>query len=250
MFHAATNTSANGSRMSLRAILPAAALILIATGTCCPAQEQVALLASPDLLPHSDIEPSISGSGRVDPDTTIVQASAPVIVLHNSVHLRGPLWHSAFVEGGQTSIRPTLPYERCHCYSADGGNGTFVYHVTDNLGLAADGSRISTGGADRPVNLTQYLFGPQGSFLVGNHVLVFSHILLGKADVESQTNEGRTLSNTALAMGWGAGVDVVVNHDTSLRLAQVDSFVNMLPHSIVRQSDLRLTFGVVFRFGR
>lgn len=236
--------------MSLWAFLPAAALFLIAGGICCPAQEQVALLAAPDLLPHSDFEPSIGGSGLVDPAAANVQASIPEIVLRSPVHVRGPLWHTAFVEGGQTSIRPTMSYEICHCYSADGGNGTFVYHLTDNLGMAADGSRISAGSVDQPVILTQYVFGPQVSGLVGNHILAFSHILLGKADVEVQTNQGRTFSTSALAVGWGAGVDVVVNRDTSLRLAQVDNFVNMLPRSIVRQSNLRLTFGVVFRFGR
>jgi len=251
MLFETTFASACGrSRMRLRAVLPAAALFVTAGVPCCPAQDQVALVATADLPPYSDMEASISGSGLADPAAASVQASAPVMVVHNPVHLRGPLWHTAFVEGGQTSIRPTMPYARCHCYSADGGNGAFVYHLTDNLGLAADGSRISAGPADQPVNLTRYLFGPQASTLIGSHILVFGHVLLGKADVEGQTSQGRPFSNTAVAMGWGTGVDVVVNRDTSLRLAQVDNFVNMLPRSIVRQSDLRLTFGVVFRFGR
>ncbi len=252
MFLETTLASArNRSRSGVRPMLGAAALFLIASGACCHAQEEEAVLMTPDLFAHSEWEPSISGSRLADPVRATVQASPiPVIVLQHAAHLRGPLWHTAFVEGGQTSIRSTMPYERCHCYSADGGNGAFVYHLTDNLGLAADGSRISAGATDQPVNLTQYLFGPQASALFGTHVVAFGHVMAGKADVEGQTNVGRTFSNTALALGWGAGVDVVVNRDTSLRLAQVDNFINMLPHSIVRQSDLRLTFGVVFRFGR
>jgi hypothetical protein len=226
-------------------------LILLAYSAPSRAQAEEAQFTTPDLFAHSDTKPSMLGSGLVDPAQANVQGSQiPLIVLHNPVHLRGPLWHTAFVEGGQTPIRPTMPYEKCRCNTADGGNGAFVYHLTDHLGLAADGSRISAGSADQPVNLTSYLFGPQASALIGTHILAFGHILLGKADVEGQTSEGRAFSHSAPAMGWGGGVDVVVNRDTSLRLAQVDNFVNLLPHSIVRQSDVRLTFGVVFRFGR
>jgi hypothetical protein len=235
--------------------LPLAALLLFAACTC-PAQVQEALLTTPDLIPHTDMEPSIGGSGLIDPaaatvrTTSSLPSAAPAIVLHNPVHLRGPLWHTADVEGGQTSIRPAMPYEKCHCFSSDGGNGAFAFYLTDHLGVAADGSRISAGSPGLPVNLTSYLFGPQASALIGRHVLPFGHLLLGKTDVDGQNDQGRPFSTSSVAMGWGGGVDVVVNRDASLRLAQVDTFINLLPHSIVRQNNVRLTFGVVFRFGR
>ena len=239
---------------------PLALTLTVLLLAACPysrAQVEEALLTTPDLIPHTDIELSIGASGLVDPAAATIRATSnmaaaatPEIVLHNPAHLRGPLWHTAFVEGGQTSIRPTMPYEKCHCFSSDGGNGTFVYHVTDHLGLAADGSRFSAGSPDQPVNLTSYLFGPQASTLIARHILPFGHFLLGKTDVEGQNTEGRAYSVSSVAMGWGGGVDVIVNRDTSLRLAQVDNFINLLPHPIVRQNNLRLTFGVVFRFGR
>ena len=100
------------------------------------------------------------------------------------------------------------------------------------------------------MNLTSYLFGPQASALIGHHILPFGHFLLGKADVKGQSAQGRPYSASPVAMGWGGGVDVVVDRDTSLRLAEVDNFINLLPHTIVRQNNFRLTFGVVFRFGR
>lgn len=246
----------NPLSLTHQAVLPATALLLFAGCTCCRAQVEEAMLTTPDLMAHTDMEPSIGGSGLVDPAAATVRAAstvpatAPAIVLHNPVHLRGPLWHTVDVEGGQTSIRPFLPYEKCHCFSSDGGNGALAFFLTDHLGVAADGWRISAGSADQPVNLTSYLFGPQASALIGRHVLPFGHFLLGKADVEGQSAQGRPYSASSVAMGWGGGVDVVVNRDTSLRLAQVDNFINLLPHPIVRQNNLRLTFGVVFRFGR
>lgn len=236
----------------LYALIPAAALLLLSHAIPCRAQVEEALLTAPDLFAHADIDPSINGAGPGLIDSAAnLQAATPAILLRNPVHLRGPLWHTADVEGGQTSIRPTMPYEKCHCYTADGGNGSMVYHLTDHLGIAADGSRVSAGSPEQPVNLTSYLFGPQASILIGNHILPFGHILLGKADIEGQTNQGRPFSTSSVAMSWGGGVDVVLNRDTSLRLAQVDNFVSTLPHSIApRPNNVRLTFGVVFRFGR
>jgi hypothetical protein len=251
IFPSTPNASAT---LGLRAILPAALVlfsVLIAACAPCRAQVEEAQLVTPDFIAHSDIEPSIAGSGIIDPAAANVQAPAPVLFLHNPLRRRGPLWHTADVEGGQTSIRPTLSYEQCRCFSADGGNGEFVYHLTDRFGLAADGSRFSAGSPDQPVNMTSYLFGPPASFLVGRHILPYGHVLLGKTDLEGQTLQGKPLSTSSFALGCGAGVDLVLNRDTSLRLAQVDSFVNTLPHALsARQGNIRLTFGVVFRFGR
>ena len=244
------------SRNRLAASVLAVAGLLVGCGACCRAQVQEALVTAPDLIAHPEIEPSVGGSGVVDPATATVRASStvpaalPAIVLHNAVRLRGPLWHRADVEGGQISIRPFMPYEQCHCFSSDGGNGAFAYYVTDHLGVAAAGSRISAGSGEQPVNVTSYLFGPQASALIGHHIVPFGHILLGKTEVEAETVHGRPFSTCSVALGWGGGVDVVVNRDTSLRLAQVDNFINLLPHSIVGGNDLRLTFGMVFRFGR
>ncbi len=237
---------------TLRALIPAAMLLFLSAGASCLAQVEEARLTIPEIIAGREMEPSIPGLGRVDAPATNVQTAAiPAIVLHNPIHVRGPLWHTADVEGGQTTIRPTTPFVKCHCYSADGGNGAFSFYLTDHLGLAAEGSRITAGSPDQPVSLTSYLFGPQASALIGRHVLPFGHILIGKVDIEGQTAQGRTFSSSSVGIGWGGGVDLVLNRDTSFRLAQVDSFVNLLPHSInVRQSDLRLTFGVVFRFGR
>lgn len=259
MSHSASTTanipqnlrSPSSRRISVARMGGWVAAILLSCGISSHAQIEQALLTAPELFTHTDIEPSIAGSGQLDSAAANLQSTIPVIVLHNPVHLRGPLWHTADVEGGQTSIRPAMPFEKCHCYSADGGNGAFSFHLTDHLGLAAEGSRIAAGSPDRPVNLTSYLVGPQASALIGHHFLPFGHVLVGKIDVDGQTTLGRTFSSSSVAMGWGGGVDVVLNRDTSLRLAQVDSFVNVLPHSAnLRQSDLRLTFGVVFRFGR
>jgi hypothetical protein len=236
---------------SVRALLPLAALLFLAGAYPCAAQVEEALVTAPDLFAPAGVDASMAGSGLAAIPEASVQASAPAIALHNPVHLRGPLWHTADVEGGQTEIRPAAPYAQCRCFSADGGNGAFAYHLTDHFGVAANGSRMAAGSPDQPVNLTSYLFGPEASVMVGRHVVGFGHVLAGKTDLQGQDPGGRPFSSSSVAMGWGGGLDLVLNRDTSLRLAQVDSFLHLLPHSVhVRQSDLRLTFGVVFRFGR
>lgn len=163
----------------------------------------------------------------------------------------GPLWRVADVEGGYAAIRSTTPPTKCGCFSADGGNGSMVYHLTEYLGIAGDGSRVWAPSAsnDSGFNLTTYLFGPQVSTLVAEHLLAFGHFLLGKAQADGAQRGRGTASAGAFADAWGGGLDWVLSRDTSVRIAEIDEDVTHFQAGIAgRQRNLRLVFGVVFRF--
>ena len=165
--------------------------------------------------------------------------------------LHGPMWHIADVEGGYASIRSTASPLKCGCFTADGGNGSMVYHLTEYFGVAGDGARVWApgSGAQQGLNLTTYLGGPQVSTLLAGHLLPFGHFLLGKAQADGVASQRAVGSASAFADAWGGGVDLVVNHDTSVRLAEIDEeFTHFRDAVGPRQSNLRLVFGVVFHF--
>jgi len=166
--------------------------------------------------------------------------------------LHGPLWHMADVEGGYVSIRSTASPLKCGCFTADGGNGSLVYHLTDYFGVAGDGARVWTRGVgtQQGLNLTTYMAGPQVSALLLGHLLPFGHFLVGKSQADGGTTAlGTTGSTSAFADAWGGGLDLVLNRDASVRLAEIDEETTHFRSTLgPRQSNVRLVFGVVFHF--
>lgn len=208
-------------------------------------------------------EPNFSGSsfwGMVKPESEELAAlgfsgsgmgAAAFVNGRSTPKLHGPLWHVADVEGGYASIRSTVSPLKCGCFTADGGNGSMVYHLTEYFGLAGDGARVWAPGTatNQGLNLTTYLGGPQVSALVMGHLLPFGHFLLGKAEADGLATLRGTGSTSAFADAWGGGLDLVLSHDTSVRLAEIDEDITHFKEAMgPRQSNVRLVFGVVFHF--
>jgi hypothetical protein len=166
--------------------------------------------------------------------------------------LHGPMWHVADVEGGYASIRSTSSPLKCGCFTADGGNGSMVYHLTEYFGVAGDGARVwaPSSGTNQGLNLTTYLGGPQVSTLLFGHLMPFGHFLIGKAQADGVSSQHAAGSASAFADGWGGGVDLVLSHDTSVRLAEIDEDITHFKGGAMgsQQSNVRLVFGVVFHF--
>jgi hypothetical protein len=178
--------------------------------------------------------------------------SAGLISARATPKFHGPLWHVADVEGGYASIRSTASPLKCGCFTADGGNGSMVYHLTDYFGVAGDGARVWAPGSgpSHGLNLTTYLGGPQISTLLAGHLLPFGHFLIGKAQADGVTSQRGGGSTSAFADAWGGGVDLVLSHDTSVRLAEIDEDTMYFRRGTLgsQHNSLRLVFGVVFHF--
>lgn len=203
--------------------------------------------ATAGLSPSGAIGGGTVASETVAGGTMAAFVSPPSAQAEPKFH--GPLWHVAEVEGGYAAIRSTASPLKCGCFSADGGNGSMVYHLTNSLGIAGDGARVwaPSGSSEAGLNLTTALFGPQISALMAGHLLAFGHYLLGRAQADGVQERHGTLGSFADA--WGGGLDWVVSRDTSVRIAEIDEDVTHFREGIAgRQRNLRVVFGVVFRF--
>jgi opacity protein-like surface antigen len=130
---------------------------------------------------------------------------------------------------------------------------TSLTHNTHSwLGGTADISGYYTqvtpasGPPDVNVNCYLFLFGPQFSYRKNPSFTPFTHVLLG-AMRASQGYLGISQSKTDFAAAFGGGVDFKIHKHVALRVVQADyiytSYLNQ------RQNNLRLSAGIVLRFG-
>lgn len=173
---------------------------------------------------------------------------------------------------------PSASYTQGH--SLNGGGGTFVYNISEYLGLKADfqgyGSNHTQfiipsgpnfpGGAAGNVqgNLFTYTFGPQLKVRVPTFQ-PFAHLLFGGAHSNVYTNAFKTIcqpitggcafsktpGGEAFAMAFGGGVDIPIGHSVSFRPVEIDylmtNFVNQFNNGV--QNNFRYSAGINFSLG-
>jgi len=160
-----------------------------------------------------------------------------------------------------------------------GGSTSLAYNFNRHLGLVADfgGFKVdslefsNTGPAFTPSrnvdvksNVFTVMFGPRVSFRDHDRLTPFLQILGGVAHADDVTLVGCTapifactplLKETVFTMTAGGGLDYRVNHRIALRLFQAEYLLTRFrdPTSLTGdtgwQSNVRLSAGIVFRFG-
>lgn len=145
--------------------------------------------------------------------------------------------------------------------NAHGWNTSLAGNVNPWLGFVADfsGHRDSLSFAepvfgsfssDRDINL--FLFGPRFTLRKSERVQPFAHVLAGVARADIRTSLaslgpfGATLN--AFASAAGGGLDVRAGDHFAIRALQADYVYTRFGDQ--GQNSVRLSFGVVFRFGR
>jgi hypothetical protein len=166
-------------------------------------------------------------------------------------------------------------------HSLNGGGGSFVYNVSEYLGIKADfqgyGSNfthfsIPAGVANFPGgfsgnvqgNLFTYLFGPQIKVRVPK-VQPFAHVLFGGAHSNVYGNAFKTIcqpvagacafstkpAGDAFAFAFGGGADIPINRHVSFRPAEIDylltDFNNKFNNGL--QHNFRYSAGINFNLG-
>jgi hypothetical protein len=122
-----------------------------------------------------------------------------------------------------------------------GWNGSVAGNVNNWFGIVGDFSGHYFPLAN--VNLYTYTFGPRLSYRKNARVTPFVHALVGGARVG-----GGGVSETGFAANVGGGIDIKASESIAIRAIQVDALVTNLGGSTT--TDPRLSFGVVFRFGK
>jgi hypothetical protein len=128
--------------------------------------------------------------------------------------------------------------------------------VTENLnswlGGTADFSGFyaqtspGNGLPDINVNAHTFLFGPQFSYRKNPSFTPFMHVLVG-AMRGSRGYIGISQPKTDFAAAFGGGFDLKVHKHIAIRAIQADYIVT--PFLDLRQDNIRLSAGIVLRFG-
>ena len=155
----------------------------------------------------------------------------------------------------------------------NGGSASLAFNFNRYLGLVADVGGYDTtqlelagSGANQPRTVSasgtafSYLFGPRFSYRNGSRFTPFIQVLAGgihasPVTVANCSGSGCTPlpAQSAFAMMGGGGLDIRLTHHLSLRAVQAEymmtRFASVPSGASASQNDLRLSSGLVFRFG-
>jgi outer membrane protein OmpA-like peptidoglycan-associated protein len=154
----------------------------------------------------------------------------------------------------------------------NGGSTSLAFNLNRYLGIVGDfgaytnseirftdayTSTISVNNAN--VGVFSFLFGPRISFRGHGRVTPFVQALFGGVHANQVTMTDCTFSCTLLpsettfAMAAGGGLDINVRRHLAIRIVQAEylmtRFTDFVTGDVGMQNDMRLSSGIVFRFG-
>jgi opacity protein-like surface antigen len=142
---------------------------------------------------------------------------------------------------------------RASPFSANGGDGQFVYNFNKWVGAVADLGAVHAGGiggTDLDTTIANFLFGPRIS-LRTHRLRAYVQLLWGGAYAATSTSI-RT-DQTAFAMTAGGGLDMKVSKHVSFRPIALDYYFTRLQNFRTftdnNQNGLRYSAGFNFTFG-
>jgi len=165
---------------------------------------------------------------------------------------------------GYSYVRANAPPGQCGCFNMNGVSGEFATGLGHGFSAVADLGvyrQRNVDGSGSPMRLENYLFGPRLSYRRSPHWTPFAQFLAGGAHARSPlygitiASVGGTFTGSGAANGFamsaGGGLDWNAARHVSVRLFQVEYLNTRLPNAANNvQNNLRLTFGVVFHFGK
>ena len=128
----------------------------------------------------------------------------------------------------------------------NGWNFSLTENVNNWFGGTADFSGHYAQPSNTNVNAHMFLFGPTFALRRSDSVTPFSHVLLGGIHA-SRGYVAVSEPVTRFAAAFGGGVDIKIHEHVAIRVFQADYFLT--PFFGLRQDNLRLSGGIVFRFG-
>jgi outer membrane immunogenic protein len=152
-------------------------------------------------------------------------------------------------------VHSNAPPKDCGCFSMNGGSGSFAYNFTRKWSVVGEASAESNGNVNSTglgLTLADFLAG--GRYTLRNHSRLqpFGQVLLGAAHTSGSLSPDQIGfgAATSFATTAGGGVDVNLSPRIALRAIEADYFLTLLPNGTSdRQNNLRLSAGIVFRFG-
>ncbi len=144
----------------------------------------------------------------------------------------------------------------CGCFWMGGGKAEASAYFGRDLSVVAEiaGEHAnSINSAGESLSFVSYLFGPRYTFVNRSKLAPFAQFLVGGVHGFDGMfpGPGVYISNPdAFAFAPGGGLNLHLSHRFALRLVQADYFQTQLPNDgNNRQNHLRISGGVIFRFG-
>jgi opacity protein-like surface antigen len=175
------------------------------------------------------------------------------LILFLALPVRGQDTPRAEVYGGGGYLRADLGGADANLYG-------WNFSVTENLnkwfGGTADfsgfyGHQTQVGPGLAPVNVNvnahTFMFGPRFTYRKAGSITPFAHVLLGGIR-GSRGYLGISQSAVKFAAAFGGGLDVKVSKHVAVRVIQAEYVAT--PFLDLRQDNIRLSAGIVFRFGK
>ena len=140
-------------------------------------------------------------------------------------------------------------------FNFNGGSASVAFNFTPVFGLVGDFAPYHNNTSSVSTTQFTYLFGPKFAFRGNEHVSPFFHILFGGAHDSSSFSSSPTSSSSssgnAFAMALGGGLDTKVSPHVAIRVAQVDYLLTKFQDDQDnRQNNVRVSAGIVFRWGK
>jgi peptidoglycan-associated lipoprotein len=152
-------------------------------------------------------------------------------------------------------VRTNAPPADCGCFNMNGGTVSFAYHFKPSWAVVAEAGAVvntnveSTG---RDLDLVHFLAGPRYTYANHSRFQPFGQALIGDvhaAGTLAPTEIGLS-SSDSFALAAGGGLDINLTPHLALRAVQADYYLTLLPNRTSNsQNNLRLSAGVIFRFG-
>jgi hypothetical protein len=152
--------------------------------------------------------------------------------------------------GGYSFVRASV--NNSTTLNVNGWNASATGNINRLLGITVDFSQqFGTSSSPADYEFRSFLVGPQFSYRKREKFRPFAHVLIGDARYGRSMNPdvaSLRFHENSLALAAGGGIDIHLRSVVAIRLIQMDYY--MTQFSKDRQNDLRLGFGIVFRFGK
>jgi len=138
-------------------------------------------------------------------------------------------------------------------FNLNGGGASFTYNFSERFSVQGDFGAYRFSNLPSSIDSTMYtyLFGPRVSLRKSSRVNPFAQVLLGGGHLNASSG-GINAGENGFAMALGGGLDLPLGHSFSVRAIQADYLLTRFNNNngaSATQNNLRISAGLVFRFG-
>lgn len=143
------------------------------------------------------------------------------------------------------------PPGECGCFWMVGGGVQALRSFTPAWGAVADvyyGRNGQINGTDEQISIFNYVFGPRYTYRTSTRYTPYGQVLVGASRVSSNYYAYQS-GDTSLALQGGAGVEIYLKPRFAVPVEADWIHSQALNGVNSRQNNLRVGFGVIYRFG-